>query len=279
VTVNISLICIIASPEHSDGGDLTRRTHNIIVMAEGPKATAVAIPTIRLDDPDAGSHLRSACSEVGFFYLEGHGLTTEEIDNVFEESKKFFRLSNAEKEALSDKVMSRGYTSMQEETLDPSVQTEGDTKEGYYIGRDVPKDHSKYDPSKLRGPNVWPGAELVSVRDFRPTMEAYHGKASAIGFRLVQLLALSLGLEESHFDKDFQEPVATLRLLHYDRRESKPSEGILACGAHSDYGVLTLLLTDRNPGLQIYHRGEWIDVPPKPHSFVVNIGGKLPTVV
>lgn len=246
-------------------------------MAELPKETpsraVVEIPTIRLDDPNAGSHLRSACTDIGFFYLEGHGLTTDEIDDVFEESKKFFSLTMTEKKALSDKVMSRGYTSMQEETLDPDVQTEGDTKEGYYIGREVPTDDPRYDPVKLRGPNVWPGHDLVSVQNFRPTMEEYHRKASDIAYRLVQLLALSLGLEESHFDEDFQEPVATLRLLHYDRRESKPEEGILACGAHSDYGILTLLLTDQNPGLQIYHRGEWINVPPRPHSFVVNIGG------
>ena len=29
----------------------------------------------------------------------------------------------------------RGYTRMGEETLDPAVQTQGDTKEGYYLGR------------------------------------------------------------------------------------------------------------------------------------------------
>jgi isopenicillin N synthase-like dioxygenase len=236
-------------------------------------AGVVAIPTLRLDDPDIGSQLRSACSDIGFFYLEGHGLTNNEIDHVFHESKKFFSLTTPEKKSLSDKVMSRGYTSMQEETLDPDVQTEGDTKEGYYIGREVPTDDPRYDPTKLRGPNVWPGQEMVPVQDFRPTMEEYHTKASAIAYRLVQLLSVSLGLDESYFDDDFQEPVATLRLLHYDRRESKPEEGILACGAHSDYGILTLLLTDHNPGLQIYYQGEWIDVPPKPHSFVVNIGG------
>jgi isopenicillin N synthase-like dioxygenase len=84
-----------------------------------------------------------------------------------------------------------------------------------------------------------------------------------------------LGLDESYFDKDFAEPVATLRLLHYDKRQSEPEKGIYACGAHSDYGMATLLLTDEHPGLQIYHKGEWIDVPPRPHSFVVNLGDML----
>jgi isopenicillin N synthase-like dioxygenase len=243
-----------------------------------PAESSVSVPTVRLDDPDAARHLRTACAEVGFFYLEGHGLTSDEIDGVFAESKAYFDLPSDVKAGMCDKAMSRGYTAMQEETLDPARQTEGDTKEGYYIGVDFPRDHPRCDPSQLRGPNVWPstsgGEGLESVQNFRPTMEAYHAKVSAVAFRLVQLLALSLGLEETHFDGDFREPVATLRLLHYAKRESKPEEGLFACGAHSDYGIVTLLLTDRNPGLQIHHRGEWIDVPPRPHSFVVNIGGE-----
>lgn len=106
-------------------------------------------------------------------------------------------------------------------------------------------------------------------------MEDYHTKITNIALRVVKLIALALGLEESHFDDDFKEPMATLRLLHYAKRKSNPEEGIYACGAHSDYGIATLLLTDEHPGLQIYHREEWIDVPPRPYSFVVNIGGEF----
>jgi hypothetical protein len=38
----------------------------------------------------------------------------------------------------------------------------------------------------------------------------------------------------------------------------------MGCGAHSDYGVLTLLVTDGTPGLQILKDGVWTDVPPIP---------------
>jgi isopenicillin N synthase-like dioxygenase len=205
--------------------------------------------------------------------VEGHGLEPDEISRVFEQSKELFALSKFEKESLSDKTMSRGYTNMQNETLDPAHQTEGDTKEGYYIGRDIPITNSRYNPTKLRGPNQWPDPDTLP--HFRPVMEDYHDKASKIGLRLVQLMAMSLGLEESYFDKDFAEPIATIRLLHYDKRQSEPEKGIYACGAHSDYGMATLLLTDEHPGLQIFHKGEWIDVPPRPNSFVVNLGDML----
>lgn len=46
--------------------------------------------------------------------------------------------------------------------------------------------------------------------------------------------------------------VATLRLLHYTAEKSTLSEGVIACGAHTDYGIITLLATDHVPGLQIY---------------------------
>ena len=105
-------------------------------------------------------------------------------------------------------------------------------------------------------------------------MEDYHSKLTNLAMEVVRLIAKGLGLGESYFDENFQDSISTLRLLHYQQRESKPEKGIFACGAHCDYGICTLLLTDENPGLQINYKGDWIDVPPKPHSFVVNIGGK-----
>lgn len=91
---------------------------------------------------------------------------------------------------------------------------------------------------------------------------------SAVGFWVVQLLlAHSLGLLDEHrFDPHSTESMTALRLLHYAKEESKPEEGIFACGAHSDYGMITLLLTDEHAGLQILHDYQWIDVPSKPHA-------------
>lgn len=44
-------------------------------------------------------------------------------------------------------------------------------------------------------------------------------------------------------------------------------------GAHTDWGMLTVLANDSVAGLQIYHGGAWRDVPPRPGHFVVNVGG------
>jgi len=241
------------------------------------------VPTIRLDDADKEktiSLLRDTCINVGFFYLEGHGIEESLLDAVMEQSQELFDLSLASKRAMSDPVMSRGYTAMQEETLDPSKQSKGDTKEGFYIGREIPTNDPRYNPEKLAGPNQWPSSEKCpDMRDcdlFRETMETYFDQISNVGFQVVRLLARAIGVVENHFDNAFSEPIASIRLLHYAAEKSNPDDGVYACGAHSDYGMITLLLTDENRGLQILTKSnKWIDVPPKKGAFVVNLGDML----
>jgi isopenicillin N synthase-like dioxygenase len=50
-----------------------------------------------------------------------------------------------------------------------------------------------------------------------------------------------------------------------------------SCGAHTDYGCVTLLLTDPTPGaLQVQLKdGTWLNADPIPGAFVVNIGDMI----
>lgn len=276
-----------------------------------------AIPTIRLDEgleEDVVSKLRDACINVGFFYLQGHGISSELLQRVFQQSKLLFDLDVTAKKQLSDPVISRGYTAMEEETLDPAKQTRPDTKEGmlpllpvaakvdwngnapasgcvaathqlctslkgFYIGTDIGTSDPRYNPAKLRGPNQWPTPEVAPGFDcttFRSTMEEYFRQMKALAMRVVQLLALSLNLPATFFDDSFLEPIASIRLLHYAPVPSKPEDGVFACGAHTDYGMITLLLTDDNRGLRILTKDNvWIDAPPMPDTYVVNLGDML----
>jgi isopenicillin N synthase-like dioxygenase len=241
------------------------------------------IPIISLDDPDQEKTveaLRTACKEVGFFYLQGHGIEHSFIESVMEQSQRLFALPVSAKKVMSDPTISRGYTGMEEETLNPADQKKGDTKEGFYIGRDIQPEDPKYNPAKLSGPNCWPTAEttpeMEDSDEFRRIMEAYFDQISHVGLRVVRLIALAIGLPEDFFDASFTEPMAALRLLHYAAEKSQPDEGIYACGAHSDYGMVTILLTDSNPGLQILTKqGQWMDAPPVKDCFIVNLGDML----
>jgi isopenicillin N synthase-like dioxygenase len=244
------------------------------------------IPTIRLssDDDDhetTVAAVRKACLESGFFYVSGHGIDT---DALLEQMRRFFALPLPEKRAVADATLSRGYTAMREETLDPSNQTTGDTKEGFYISTlDISQDDPRYNPSKLAGPNQWPDSiKCPSLQDpdtFKRVMLEYLKQILPLALTISRLIAESLTLPADYFDDVLaHEPLASLRLLHYEETQSDTATGVYACGAHSDYGMITVLWTDENDGLQIFDkRGcqEWVSVPSIPGCLVVNLGDML----
>ncbi|MBA0752566.1 hypothetical protein Gogos_001389 [Gossypium gossypioides] len=209
---------------------------------------------IDLSNPDihqSVSLLKQACLDCGFFYVINHGISQEFMDEVFGQSKSFFELPLNEKMKVLRNEKHRGYTPVLDELLDPDNQVHvGDYKEGYYIGVEVPKDDPEAE-KLFYGPNVWPEDGLLP--GWRQTMEKFHHQALEVAKAVARIIALALGLEVDFFDKPemLGKPIATLRLLHYGGQVSDPSKGIYGAGAHSDYGLITLLATDDVMGLQI----------------------------
>lgn len=238
--------------------------------------------SIDLSSPDitsSVSSLKQACMDSGFFYVTNHGISEEFMDQVFSESKKFFDLPLEEKMKLLRNEKHRGYTPVLDELLDPVNQLQGDHKEGFYIGIELPED----DPEAQRtfyGPNLWPDSDVLP--GWRHTMEMYHQEALEVVRKIARLIALALDLDADFFDKPemLGNPIATLRLLHYGTQVSDPTKGIYGAGAHSDYGLITLLATDGVSGLQICKDKDavlqvWEDVEPLKGAFVVNLGDML----
>eukprot|EP00262_Sarcandra_glabra_P015712 TRINITY_DN4907_c0_g2_i1.p1 TRINITY_DN4907_c0_g2~~TRINITY_DN4907_c0_g2_i1.p1 ORF type:complete len:300 (-),score=49.82 TRINITY_DN4907_c0_g2_i1:378-1232(-) len=241
-----------------------------------------ALNCIDLSNPDVEtsvSLLKKASVDSGFFYVVNHGISQEFMDEVFAQSKRFFDLPIDDKMKLLRNEKNRGYTPILDETLDPANQVHGDYKEGYYIGVEVSED----DPQSQKpfyGPNVWPSADLV--HGWRQTMEKYQQVALEVAKAIARIIALALDLDGDFFDKPemLGEPIATLRLLHYEGRASNPLKGIYGAGAHSDFGLLTLLATDDVVGLQICKDKDarpqiWEYVAPVKGAFIVNIADML----
>ncbi|CAM9195486.1 unnamed protein product, partial [Discosporangium mesarthrocarpum] len=111
-------------------------------------------------DPCASEVLVKACRDFGFFYLVNHGVTEELMKAVFDQSKAFFSLPLEDKRLVLADKNNRGFTPMYEEILDPANQSVGDTKEGYYIRREV-EAGSEEATRPLEGPNRWPPEELL----------------------------------------------------------------------------------------------------------------------
>ncbi|KAL9228131.1 hypothetical protein vseg_003743 [Gypsophila vaccaria] len=225
------------------------------------------------------SLVKQSCLDCGFFYVINHGISQAFMDEVFRQSKKLFELPMTEKMKLLRNEKNRGYTPLFDQALDPANQVRGDYKEGYYIGRELPEDDPDAD-KPFFGPNVWPDSDLLP--GWRQTMEKYDTQALEVGRAVARIIALALGLDANFFDKPeiLEKPLSLLRLLHYEAQLSDPSKGIFGAGAHSDFGLITLLATDDVVSLQICKDKNavpqrWEYVPPLKGAFVVNLGDML----
>ena len=215
-----------------------------------------------------------ACREIGFFYAVGHGVPQAQIDAVYAQARRFFDLPEALKGQIAIERSSchRGWFRLGSENLDPAKQDAGDFKEGLKIGRDLAPDHERVRAGlPLHGPNQWP--DLPGWRD---VMQAYYDEMVELGRRVIGGFALALGLDEAFFEPLLGITMTTLAPLHYPPQTGRITERQIGAGAHTDYGCLTLLHQDAAGGLQVRRRdGVWLDAPPLPGSFVVNIGDMM----
>lgn len=253
----------------------------------------LALVDLQADDSIAAEQLGEACRHVGFMQVVNHGVDTATLEALFEHSRRLFDLPEHVKRVYlaTSENGNRGWTPMGAETLDPANQTEGDTKEGWYVGLATPVPESPQSIAfaarhaaggegwisdhVLCAPNVWPTE--AEVPGFRDVALQYIDTVCDIGRRVNRLVAMALGAPPTSFDQAFQTPLAALRLLHYAAVPSDADNGLLGAGAHCDYGQLTFLATDGSPGLQVEDpdAGVWIDVQAQPGAFVVNVGDML----
>lgn len=237
----------------------------------------ISFATLRGDDSDARQaelrKLRDATHEIGFFYLGDIPIGSAEIANIFQLAEGFFALPAAVKRELDieNSPHYRGYTPLGDERTQGKV----DWREQLDIGIErEPRVATESAPWEvLEGPNQWNSASA----ELQVATTAWISTVSTIGIELLRAWAEALGQEPDFFDELFQDPYSILKVIHYpavpDTLEQALDQGV---GAHKDPGVLTLLLPEPDStGLQVQLAGEWVDVPVKPGTFVVNIGELL----
>jgi isopenicillin N synthase-like dioxygenase len=222
------------------------------------------------------TELRTAAHEVGFFYLSGHDVDTQLLRDLMESARRFFALPEAEKLAIEmvNSPHFRGYNRVAAEV----TRGRPDWREQIDIGAErpaLPRDANSPAWARLRGPNQWPAA----LPELRTAVVRWQAAAEQVLIRVLRALALALGQAADALEPLYgNDPHYLVKLIRYPgvaAAGNTSNENMLGVGAHKDSELLTLLLQDDQGGLQVETAQGWIDVPPRPGTFVINIGELL----
>lgn len=234
------------------------------------------VPVIDLggDDTVVAAELDRVCREVGFFQIVGHGLDPRVEQTAWQTFTRFFDLPDEAKLALRPGPGEPyGYIPVNAESLARSTGEEalGDVKESINVGPMDPPAHplSGPDEEAVHTPNRWP----EQLPELEAACRAYTDAMTALTARLMRLSALALDLPESFFDDKIDRSPHALRAINYPATSVPLAKGRLRAGAHTDYGLLTILRQDTVGGLEVLDAaGEWAAVPSVPGAYVINIG-------
>ncbi|KEH31474.1 2OG-Fe(II) oxygenase family oxidoreductase [Medicago truncatula] len=190
------------------------------------------------EDPgvlDVVAQLDKACTEAGFFYVKGHGIPDSLLKGVRDITRRFFELPYEEKAKIKMTPANgfRGYEKIGENI------TEGapDMHEAIDCYREVTKGMYGDLGKVMEGFNQWP----QNPPKFKFLMEEYISLCKDLAKKIMRGIALALGGSPYEFEGDRAgDPFWVMRIIGYPGVSSDD----IGCGAHTDYGLLTLLNQD-----------------------------------
>lgn len=229
------------------------------------------IASVSLAQPleDIADELGRSFGEFGFAVVRDHGIPQELIDRAEATSKAFFALPDSTKRAykIEGGGGARGYTPFgTEKAKDADVF---DLKEFWHVGRTLAPGHEL---AEFMAPNIWPD----EVDGFKETFSELYAAFEHTGLRVLEAIALHLGLEREFFAQTVEDGNSVMRLLHYPPLGEDAPEGAIRAAAHGDINTITLLLGAEEAGLELLTKsGEWHPVKAEEGSLVINVGDML----
>ena len=249
------------------------------------------VPTIDLTDWAGGDPARRAeiaaavdagCTRVGFLQIRGHGIDPDLVERMLAAVDRLFELPMPVKMKYTpvSPDVNNGYSPVGAESLAYSLGVDDappDLFEAFNVG---PEDMDRNDPAviaeieRIFADNLWP----EEFPEFQDIAMEYFAAVRAFAHRLTSVFAVALGLDEDFFEAYCRHSTDTLRINHFQRTLTMgdPLPGQTRMGAHTDYGIVTVLYGDQVPGLEIVGPdGGWHSVVPEPGAYVINIGDLL----
>ncbi|MFI8773672.1 isopenicillin N synthase family dioxygenase [Gordonia sp. NPDC062954] len=223
--------------------------------------------------------LDDACSTVGFVQVVGHGVDAATIDGLTAALDEFYALPLEVKKRYTRPGENRGYSPPKSESLSMSLGVAAanqmnDFYEAFTVGSERGWYAEKDLPASSYAVNTWPDAAPA----FRLGVEAWFNAARTVSRVLLTACTDALGLPEEYFDELTDHSIDALKMNNYTLPEGEIELAgeLTGMGAHTDFGILTVLWADQVPGLQVLGAdGDWHDVQPADGALLVNLGDAM----
>uniref|UniRef100_A0A803PD09 Fe2OG dioxygenase domain-containing protein n=1 Tax=Cannabis sativa TaxID=3483 RepID=A0A803PD09_CANSA len=208
--------------------------------------------------------VRRACLNHGFFQVINHGIDQSLIQAAHDEMDSIFSLPLPKKLSIRRKRGSlSGYSGAHADRYTSKLPW----KETFSFG------YQKCDENDDSLPVVVNYFKSVLGDDFLHTGWVYQRYCKAmreLSLVIMELLAISLGIDRLHYRKFFEDSESTMRCNFYPPCNN--SGLTLGTGPHSDPTSLTILHQDQVGGLEVFANNTWQAVRPRLDALVINIG-------
>lgn len=228
--------------------------------------------------------IREACEKYGFFQIVNHDVPHNVIDNMTNESFRFFRLPSDNKLKFAARRWNPDSSNEYRGYFPAFVNG----KEGLDISNPyMPSTHSYVQENvPLHELNEWPAEQLLG-KQWKMAIIQYWDHMWHLSTSIMRGIALAFDLDENYFENLVDDTInggagtlSVLRLNFYPERDDSMPKLIgedgqaLSCETHCDNVILTILYQHQVGGLQAQLRdpNRWVNVDVIPYSFVVNTG-------
>ena len=222
----------------------------------------VPVIDLRGDSAHTRAAIDTACRDWGFFQVTGHGIDAALFDALTLQMRAFFEQPHEVKRSVARSEQNPWGYYDQELTKNTRDWKEIFDFAASSCGTSVPR---------------WP----AGLPGFKDTLIDYYRGCEAVAMRLLRVVCANLGVPAHTLDGHFERGHSSWARLNYYPVCSEPenpdgvatpAHGHLGVNHHTDPGVLTVLLQDRQPGLEVFRRGRWWPVEPLDGALVINLG-------
>ncbi|UPX12675.1 uncharacterized protein EKO05_0003215 [Ascochyta rabiei] len=198
-----------------------------------------------LDDIELGKAMIRTWQSDGILQIKMDEQNKRVAEEAFKSSKRFFSLPPSAKAKCVDDQSFAGYIASGEELTDGIA----DYSEIFTVTKDLPQSDPRVRAKwPCHGPCPWPNSAMQT------TMQNYMDSLGSSGERMLQLIALGLGLPDMNtFTELTRDGWHHLRILRFPKTGDENGKGMKGrgIGSHTDYGLLVLAAQDDVGGLFI----------------------------